>query len=200
MRRLQIWRPSWQINLYQRFNFIPITFHKASASSWRRYLNIPCWGVSQELDISNKSGSSWDPTVLFPGTQSHNTSGPGTGWYHLGQHHLDYDITLSTVNTLMISLLSLPSLLICHWLILKKTCRASIDMRSFKCILEQSGPWPLWVWMTRIKMKVEMTVQLSLAYIWSCWQRPTRVVWKKVPGIEWSGVMRLLILSSWSVN
>lgn len=45
--------------------------------NWKRYLNILWWGVSQELDISNKSGSSWAPTVLFPGTQSHNTSGPG---------------------------------------------------------------------------------------------------------------------------
>ena len=62
--------------------------------------------------------------------------------YHLGQHHLDYDITLSTLNTTMISLPKLLSLLICHWLILKNASRTSIDMGSFKCIPQQYRPWP----------------------------------------------------------
>ena len=163
----KFWGKSLQEIFIKRFHFILITFHKSIRSNSFIFEYSRWWWDDQTLWGEVRWGGISKINLPPPGLQQfyscepqHLGSSTALRWYHRTQHHLDYDITLSTGSTgstgwvefYVLTLL----ILICHWLIPPRAWRSGIDMRSFKHVLQLTREWPLlWVSMTRIKRKVQ---------------------------------------------
>ena len=98
-RDYKFWGKSLQEIFIKRFHFILITFHKSSRSNsfifeYSRWCwdDQTLWGGISKINLPPP-----ELQQFYSSEPQHLGSSSALSWYHRTQHHLDYDITLSTV-------------------------------------------------------------------------------------------------------